>query len=305
MASLYKLYQKYQQIPGQPPLPLYPQQYSIDGEGTEVEQIKYSDYCLCGDINQMLTFWATVPNEYICKNCGEDEQMERWVIVDPSGNNDYYCEECPVVKLYATYSDSSVYSVDCNSASNLTRNEVRGNTNASYSAMTSAQIGGCISIIGTQAFYQCSSLTRVYIPSTITTIGQNAFARAGLTSVTIPDSVTSIDDGAFSNCQSLGGAYISTGLTTIPESMFETCTAMTNVTIPSSVTSIGNWAFSDCGRLTVTMEAITPPTLDLGAYSSTYNHFNNVLTIRVPAASVATYSTATGWSIYSSKIVGY
>ena len=230
--------------------------------------------------------------------------MERWVITDPSAINDYICEECPSVKLYATYSDSSTYTVECNDALNLTRSEVTGNTDAAYSAMTSAQIGNCISIIGAQAFYNCSSLTRVYIPTTITTIGQRAFGGTrSLTSITIPDSVTSIGYGAFSN-SGLQGAYISKNLTTITESMFETCTAMTFVTIPSGVTTIENFAFSDCGRLTVTMEATIPPTLDLGIYSN-YSHFNNVLAIRVPAASVATYSTATGWATFASKITGY
>lgn len=304
MANLYKTYQLYQKLNGQDPIPMYPPQFSIDAEGTEVEQIKYEDYCGCGDINQMLVFWATVPNEYICKDCGEDAEMERWVITDPSAINDYICQECPSVKLYATYSDSSTYTVECNDALNLTRSEVTGNTDAAYSAMTSAQIGNCISIIGAQAFYNCSSLTRVYIPTTITTIGQRAFGGTrSLTSITIPDSVTSIGYGAFSN-SGLQGAYISKNLTTITESMFETCTAMTFVTIPSGVTTIENFAFSDCGRLTVTMEATIPPTLDLGIYSN-YSHFNNVLAIRVPAASVATYSTATGWSTFASKISGY
>lgn len=305
MANLYKTYQLYQVLNGQEPIPMYPPQYSIDAEGTQVEQIKYENYCGCGDVNQMLVFWQTVPNEYICKDCGEDAEMERWVVTDPSAVNDYICEECPSAKLYATYSDSSTYFIECNDAVNLTRNEVRGNQDAAYSAMTSAQIGNCVTIIGAQAFYGCSSLARVYMPTSINTIGQSAFSNcSSLSSVTIPNSVSSVGDGAFYNCQGLNGAQLSTSMTEIPESMFEQCTGMTNIVIPSNITTINNWSFSGCRRLTITMEATTPPTLALGT-SSAYNHFTSVLSIRVPAASVATYSTATGWSNYSQLISGY
>ena len=58
--------------------------------------------------------------------------------------------------------------------------------------------------IGYAAFYGCSGLTSVTIPSSLTEISSSAFnGCSSLTSVTIPSSVTKIGDWAFYGCSSL------------------------------------------------------------------------------------------------------
>ena len=53
-------------------------------------------------------------------------------------------------------------------------------------------------VISDDAFEDCSSLTSVTIPNSVTSIGEFAFSSCkSLTSVTIPNSVTSIGRGAF------------------------------------------------------------------------------------------------------------
>ena len=70
-----------------------------------------------------------------------------------------------------------------------------------------------VTLIGEEAFYDCSGLTSVTIPNSVTEIGEYAFSWCtGLTSVTIGNSVTEIGEWAFSWC---------TGLTSI------TCEAST------------------------------------------------------------------------------
>ena len=105
--------------------------------------------------------------------------------------------------------------------------------------------------IGDSAFYNCSRLTSVTIPDSVTSIGDSAFwGCSSLTSVTIPDSVTSIEDDAFRDCSSLMSVTIPDSVTSIGLSAFEGCTGLTSVTIPDSVTSIGDYVFEDCTGLT-------------------------------------------------------
>ena len=100
------------------------------------------------------------------------------------------------------------------------------------------------------AFYECSSLTSVTIPNSVTTIGEWAFDGCeSLTSVTIPNSVTTIGVYAFSGCSSLTSVTIPNSVTSIGEGAFLDCNSLTSVTIPDSATTFGSGAFSRCSSL--------------------------------------------------------
>lgn len=81
------------------------------------------------------------------------------------------------------------------------------------------------------------------VPSTVTTIGENAFAGQGVTSVKLPSGIAAIPNGAFDGCSGLSNVNIPYGVISIGESAFLNCTSLSSITIPSSVTSIGDYSF--------------------------------------------------------------
>ena len=110
--------------------------------------------------------------------------------------------------------------------------------------------GQPVTIIDGWIFYQCTSLSSVTIPDSVTSIGEGVFQECtSLCSVTIPNSVTRIGDCAFSQCTSLSYITIPNSVTSIGEWVFAGCTSLRSITIPNSVTSIGESAFENCTSL--------------------------------------------------------
>ncbi len=107
-----------------------------------------------------------------------------------------------------------------------------------------------VSAIGDSAFYNCTSLTNIIIPTSVTLIGDYAFSGcSSLINMNIPNSVTSIGHNAFSYCRSLINMNIPNSVTSIGNQAFYNCTSLESITIPNSVKSIGYYAFSGCSSL--------------------------------------------------------
>jgi hypothetical protein len=74
------------------------------------------------------------------------------------------------------------------------------------SAPSTYEVPEGITQIAAKAFEGQTNLSSVTLPSSLTTIGANAFASTSLKSITVPSSVTSIGDLAFSSCSQLTSA---------------------------------------------------------------------------------------------------
>jgi len=118
-------------------------------------------------------------------------------------------------------------------------------------SLTRVTIPNSVTLIGNDAFADCTSLASITIPNSVTAIGGSTFYRcSNLASVTIPNSVTAIWEGAFFGCFKLTNITIPNSVTVIGYDSFNLCTSLTSVTIPNSVTAIGSGAFRGCSSLT-------------------------------------------------------
>jgi len=120
--------------------------------------------------------------------------------------------------------------------------------NSSAVVIPSTIFGFPITSIGTNVFFNCTNLTGVTLPNTVTNLENSAFAGCtALTSVVVPGGA--VGSGAFSNCVALTNAILADNITSIADSEFSDCSALTTIIIPGGVTNIGDFAFSDCYSL--------------------------------------------------------
>ena len=125
-------------------------------------------------------------------------------------------------------------------------------------------------IIGSNAFYKCSSLTSINIPERVTGIGNSAFNSCySLTSISLPEGVTNIGSSSFNYCHSL-----------------------TSISLPEGVTSIGSNAFNYCRSLTDIVIKGTPSLADTSAFSNIYSDY----LIYVSKDYLSFYSSTTNWT---------
>lgn len=100
------------------------------------------------------------------------------------------------------------------------------------------------------AFANCSGVTSITLPSTITALGNYSFNNcSGLTSLTIPESVTTFGDGVFQNCTGLTSLTLPATAETMGKYMFKTCSKLPSLTIPEGITVINDDAIQGMGEL--------------------------------------------------------
>ena len=106
--------------------------------------------------------------------------------------------------------------------------------------------------IGSYAFAECTVLSVLVLPESITHIDVGAFEECAFQSIIIPEGVVNIGIFAFKNCTALEHISLPTGITKINQEMFANCTSLKSITMPDGITSIGYKAFSNCTSLQIT-----------------------------------------------------
>ena len=113
------------------------------------------------------------------------------------------------------------------------------------SAVTSVVLEEGMTELPAAAFNGATNLTSVTIPSTLTTVGVNAFRSTALTELTIPATLTNIAYGAFRDMTSLETVTFEGTHVDIPNYAFRGCSSLKVVNLKNADTAtIGtNMAF--------------------------------------------------------------
>ena len=114
------------------------------------------------------------------------------------------------------------------------------------SKLTTVILPDSLTTIGSYAFFNCSSLISITIPKNVKTIGEYAFYKTDLKEISLNGIVT-IGRDAFACCTSLYKINMS-NITTISDSAFYGCKSLASVTIDAK--NIGYDAFYGCTVLT-------------------------------------------------------
>lgn len=118
--------------------------------------------------------------------------------------------------------------------------------------------------IGKLSFYKKDHISSVKLPSSIKTVGEEAFAYCnGLTSVTFLDSNAKIDTHAFTDCSNLASVNLGNNLESIGYESFYNC-GITSLIIPESIQSLAREAFGHNPITEVVFNAISCSSLESG-----------------------------------------
>lgn len=168
---------------------------------------------------------------------------------------------------------------------------------------TSVTVENGISFIGQGAFSQCTFLSSVSLPNTLTSllpgtfqfntsllnidfiplsvtyIGDYCFYRSGITNAIMKNSVNLIGFQLFNSCINLLTATISNLIKNVPLTTFGDCTNLVEVTIPDSVYYLF-FSFYNCSSLTTIN--INPTTSNLVSIDSSFQNCTSLTSFVIP-----------------------
>jgi hypothetical protein len=109
--------------------------------------------------------------------------------------------------------------------------------------------GATYSLDGTKLISVPKGIVHYEIMSGTTTIGQKAFQKGQIEDLYIPDSITTIEDDAFADCIRLQNIILPNSITCIGSNAFEGCSSLREIVLPHSLEAIRVRVFKDCTSL--------------------------------------------------------
>ncbi len=203
---------------------------------------------------------VTAIGSYAFYNCSGLETVLLPANLTTIGNNAFdSCENLTTVTLPSSVTTIGNFAFrGCNSLTSINLSACKnlatiGNYAFSNTSLASIDLSGCTSLatIDIGAFYNCTSLKKVTLPSTVTAIGSYAFYDcSGLETVLLPANLTTIETNAFAFCEKLTSIDLrNTQVKTIGNGAFAECTNLGTVLLPESLNKIDVQIFYNCNSL--------------------------------------------------------
>lgn len=143
-----------------------------------------------------------------------------------------------------------------------------------------------------EIFRLCSALTKVKLPSQLTSIPWGLFnSCTSLREIDLSDTkITVLNNYVFYKCTSLERVILPERLIEIMKGTFSDTASLEYIVIPESVTKIGNDAFKGSGLKAIVFNSPVPPALGSGIFLK----HNDELRVFVPSDSAEAYKKALG-----------
>lgn len=144
----------------------------------------------------------------------------------------------------------------------------------------SSYFGLPVTILSSNAFYYCRSISGVNMPNSITSIGKLAFARCtNITTINLPNSLTNLGESSFYQCLNICSINLPVSIKKIPYGVFRNCRNITNISLPETLSVISNYVFYGCTSL----KAINLPNSATNLGHNIFNGCVNLRSVKLPA----------------------
>lgn len=141
------------------------------------------------------------------------------------------------------------------------------------------------------------------LPSSLKSIGENAFMGTHISSIEIPSSVTTIHRGAFCG-SALEEIKLPDNLKNISEGMFQNCASLHTVRLGSDTEFIGDFAFDGTSLSSIYLAAQIPPFVSTDAFTNNSLYIYDNCTLFIPAGCKDRYRNHAKWNLFE-HIVEY